>query len=240
MAELKHGRLAMLGVVGCLVQEAVTGKGPVESILSILRGNVSERREAGSEREWGGGRENQGTAVFSCPPCKTQNMVASCLSCNYGGTRACFWLVSFVGWACVGIAAVFSRPLLLSCRSVYLGTKHDSTGSVLDHHKSSGVDALLDVSMRNDEHVTPSPRPPPARVWSDESPACLALHGSCRDGGLDMAYRLRHAWASSIPPLPAPLTPRRNAYRPACSLDCLPACLPTCWPACLPVFARRG
>lgn len=55
-----------------------------------------------------------------------------------------------------------------------------------------------------------------------------------------MAYRLRHAWASSIPPLPAPLTPRRNAYRPACSLDCLPACLPTCWPACLPVFARRG
>lgn len=37
MAELKHGRLAMLGVVGCLVQEVVTGEGPLEQ---ISKGNV--------------------------------------------------------------------------------------------------------------------------------------------------------------------------------------------------------
>ncbi|CAM9533118.1 unnamed protein product, partial [Scytosiphon promiscuus] len=37
MAELKHGRLAMLGVVGCLAQELVTGEGPLEQ---ISKGNV--------------------------------------------------------------------------------------------------------------------------------------------------------------------------------------------------------
>ncbi|CAM9827992.1 unnamed protein product, partial [Hapterophycus canaliculatus] len=37
MAELKHGRLAMLGVVGCLAQELVTGEGPLEQ---IAKGNV--------------------------------------------------------------------------------------------------------------------------------------------------------------------------------------------------------
>lgn len=37
MAEIKHGRLAMLGTMGCLVQEAVTGEGPVEQLFT---GNV--------------------------------------------------------------------------------------------------------------------------------------------------------------------------------------------------------
>lgn len=38
MAEIKHGRLAMLAVVGSLVQEAVTGEGPVEQ---LFEGHVS-------------------------------------------------------------------------------------------------------------------------------------------------------------------------------------------------------
>lgn len=40
VAELKHGRLAMVAVVGSLVQEVVTGEGPVEQLFS---GKVSER-----------------------------------------------------------------------------------------------------------------------------------------------------------------------------------------------------
>lgn len=38
VAELKHGRLAMLAVVGALMQEALTGEGPVEQ---LLKGHVS-------------------------------------------------------------------------------------------------------------------------------------------------------------------------------------------------------
>lgn len=40
MAEIKHGRLAMLGVSGCLAQELVTGQGPLEQ---LFKGNVRER-----------------------------------------------------------------------------------------------------------------------------------------------------------------------------------------------------
>lgn len=38
LAEIKHGRLAMLAVVGALVQETVTGEGAVEQLFT---GNVS-------------------------------------------------------------------------------------------------------------------------------------------------------------------------------------------------------
>ena len=39
LAEIKHGRLAMLAVVGALAQEMVTGEGPVEQLFT---GNVSD------------------------------------------------------------------------------------------------------------------------------------------------------------------------------------------------------
>lgn len=38
LAEIKHGRLAMVAVVGALVQETVTGEGAVEQLFT---GNVS-------------------------------------------------------------------------------------------------------------------------------------------------------------------------------------------------------
>eukprot|EP00752_Nemacystus_decipiens_P013450 g11912.t1 len=37
LAEIKHGRLAMLGVSGCLAQELVTGQGPLEQ---LFKGNI--------------------------------------------------------------------------------------------------------------------------------------------------------------------------------------------------------
>lgn len=58
MAELKHGRLAMLGVVGCLVQELVTGEGPVEQLLN---GNVRGTMvEMGKGEKGGRGGQTQG------------------------------------------------------------------------------------------------------------------------------------------------------------------------------------
>lgn len=55
MAEIKHGRLAMLGVSGCLAQELVTGQGPLEQ---LFKGNVREReRDRGKDRK--GGKEKR-------------------------------------------------------------------------------------------------------------------------------------------------------------------------------------
>lgn len=72
MAELKHGRLAMLGVVGCLVQELVTGEGPVEQLLNgNVRGRTTEMEKG---RQGGEGGQSQGSDAL----CATFQLSKSC------------------------------------------------------------------------------------------------------------------------------------------------------------------
>lgn len=153
----------MLGVVGCLVQEAVTGKGPVESILSILRGNVSERREAGSEREWGG-EKIRGRLYFLVLPVKHKTWSrAACHATTVVRGRVSGWFHLLDGLVsgsqpCSLVPCCFRADLYTSARSTTRLVPCWTTTS----RQASTPCLTLACATTN---MSPPPRFPPLREY---------------------------------------------------------------------------